>query len=306
MTAPPDLDLESYGPRLGDTTYWLPYAHAALDCAGLPREPLVSGFAGTYPTLIGPSLVVKLFGVFPGWLASFGVERAVNWSVNAAEIAAPRLLAHGSLYPNRDDEWPFLVFETVPGVAWRETSRAERSTSVAAALGRQLRCVHALTPPPMAVQEGAWWEHAAAGVTGRWRDRGTLPPRLLDQVADFVAAYEPAPGRLVHADVTQDHVFVQDGGLAGLIDWGDAMVCDPHYDLAALHASAFSGRRDLLGAFLDAYGWDLRPDFPQHCLRVALLHRFDVLADLTDQIAAATTLDELAERAWMPVAPSHS
>lgn len=79
--------------------------------------------------------------------------------------------------------------------------------------------------------------------------RPALPPRTrtwLDGIAArFVAGggTSQAPRTLVHGDVSPQHLRVDEGGaLAGVIDFGDAMVADPAIDLAGV---------------LWGYGWPL-------------------------------------------------
>ena len=56
---------------------------------------------------------------------------------------------------------------------------------------------------------------------------------------------------LVHGDLGCGHVLADDdGGLAGIIDWGDALIADPAYDLAALLANCPRGFAELV---IDAY-----------------------------------------------------
>ncbi len=44
-----------------------------------------------------------------------------------------------------------------------------------------------------------------------------------------------APRALVHGDISMAHVLAsRDGALSGVIDWGDAMIADPAFDLAGL------------------------------------------------------------------------
>ena len=60
-----------------------------------------------------------------------------------------------------------------------------------------------------------------------------------------------APRVLVHADLGCAHVLAgPDGRLAGVIDWGDALIADPAYDLAALLAECPRGFAERV---IDAY-----------------------------------------------------
>ena len=60
-----------------------------------------------------------------------------------------------------------------------------------------------------------------------------------------------APHALVHGDLGCGHVLADDAGrLAGIIDWGDALIADPAYDLAALLANC---PRSFAERVIDAY-----------------------------------------------------
>ena len=72
--------------------------------------------------------MVKLFGYFPGWRESIAAETAANRAIERIHgISAPRIVATGSLFPGRDDEWPFLVMERLDGLAWREAALEVRT-----------------------------------------------------------------------------------------------------------------------------------------------------------------------------------
>jgi aminoglycoside phosphotransferase (APT) family kinase protein len=89
------------------------------------------------------------------------------------------------------------------------------------------------------------WEQVREDVPAALRARGDA----------FFAADPPRGGalplRLVHADVTYDHVLLRPDGrdVAGVIDWGDVSVGDPAWDLAGLLAWFGEGfvRRVLAG-----------------------------------------------------------
>lgn len=56
---------------------------------------------------------------------------------------------------------------------------------------------------------------------------------------------------LVHGDLQAAHIFIDDeGGVRGIIDWSDAGVGDPHYDLAVLTV----GHEEHLESVLEGYG----------------------------------------------------
>jgi hygromycin-B 7''-O-kinase len=67
--------------------------------------------------------------------------------------------------------------------------------------------------------------------------------------------------------------------ITGIIDFGDAQVGDPLYELVALHLGAFCCNKQLLRTFLGAYGsTDGQPEhFAARMMRLTLLHEFTVL-----------------------------
>lgn len=70
-----------------------------------------------------------------------------------------------------------------------------------------------------------------------------------------------APRVLIHADCSGDHLLTrEDGSLAGVIDWADAMLGDPALDFAALlddHPEGFV--REVIGTY-EHHGGDLDGD----------------------------------------------
>src|SRR5262249_52882689 len=81
-------------------------------------------------------------------------------------------------------------------------------------------------------------------------------PRALELLAstETLVGFEPA---LVHADLGPEHLLVESGRLAGVIDWGDARIGDPALDYAWL----------LHGPFSD---WDVDPELRR---RARIYHR---------------------------------
>lgn len=136
--------------------------------------------------------------------------------------------------------------------------------------------------------------------------QSVLPSRLIAQIDDFVARTDQRDAVFVHGDLMYRHVFVEDGRLAGIIDWGDALVADRHYELAQIQLNLFDGDKALLRTFLNHSEWPVERDFARRALAQAFLrqavglaqHRtMDVFHKLPrllplDDIA---TLDEMAE-----------
>jgi len=262
----------------------------------------MAGFNATHPTFVVGEVVVKFFGYSRGWRRSHSAERAAHALIATdPAIVAPRVLANGQLCDSADAAWPYLVTSRMSGVPWRDAElSAEQRLAVAADLGEQVRRVHALPTTGVATHE----DWAAVDVTAG-AERSSLPPHLVAQAADYVARLGPAEPVFLHADLVETHVFVEGGRLAGIIDWGDALVGDRHLELIQVYRGLFDCDRELFRVFLDASGWPVGEDFAQHALGCAL-HRqaiglaqhngMDVFEPIAEQfpLHEIRTLDDLA------------
>jgi hygromycin-B 7''-O-kinase len=269
---------------------------------GLPLAELEIGDVGSFPTfLVGP-YVVKLFGELFSGATCHQTERSLGRLLRAhSEIPAPTLVADGALF-EEGWPWPYLVLTRVSGTPWSKAGLdLAQQARVAGEVGRMVRRLHDLPPPTDPVWERDWLAELRATCVERQRRWKMLPARLIDQIDGYLAT--PAPDRrLVHADLHWHHLFVQHGRLTGIIDWGDAILADPYYELPALHFHTFGGDNHLLAAFLEGYRWEVGPDFAHRAMTMTLLYEFNVMNQLhrlvdLDSIA---TLEDLAQQLWTP------
>lgn len=305
MIEPPTFaSLHEFRSRLGDVGFWRPYVTEILerhDLADAGREP-EAGFNVTYPTFLYGGVVVKLFGYLGPYRKSQAAERAAHVLVATdPEIAAPSLLGDGWLYDDGDAPWPYLITNRVSGVAsWRAELSTEQRRSVAAELGRQVRRLHALRPSGVATHV----DWPAPNVTAA-AERSSLPAHLVAQVDDYIARLGPFDNVFVNGDIVANHVYVENGHLVGIIDWGDAMVTDRHLEIIQIYRDMFNCDKELLRVFLEASDWPVDRNFPRRALGFALHRQAVGLAqhtniDVFEPIAAQfplqdiATLDELA------------
>ena len=331
----PDLNtLELYRRRFCDAAYWADCVRIVCERHGLlPCRSIANRVPGTYPTfIVNDRWVVKFFGRLFEGEASFRTELDANRLVAAdGGIPAPALLAQGSLFPSHsagqtdvrgDGEagdgwpWPYLIFECAPGDSLGEVYEQvgfDDKLGLARQLGRMARRLHQTPIDGAGVLQPTWdayrqllderrgkcvEDHRAWGTPARW----------VDQMEEFLAPVEQliddsAPPSLLHADLTADHILGRfDGGrwsMAGLIDFGDAMVGDPAYELIALHLDAFRCDRRLLAAFLAAYdpagGGRAGRGMIERARHLTLLHRFDVLAVAVARLPGADAPADLGE-----------
>ncbi len=301
MLQPPRSDQPHYSRHLGDTAYWTPYVNAALIQAGIPTGQIEAPFVGTFPTfLVGP-VVVKMFGERFDGLASYATELAMHELLaDHPDVPAPELLAHGDLFLDGDGwAWPYLITRRLFGEALRTFDRSQTDlATVATSLGLITARLHLMDPPvPVAAREPLGTLRRSA--PQRLVDFG-LPPRLAEQAPGYLTDAEVA-SVLVHGDITADHVFIQDGKLTGIIDWGDSIVADRFYEFVPLYLDAFNASVPLLDLFLSAYGlvWDER--FARRALQGVLEFRFNAIARVAQivDLSAVASLDELAERLFL-------
>jgi aminoglycoside phosphotransferase (APT) family kinase protein len=211
-------------------------------------------------------------------------------------------VAAGSLFPGSDDEWPFLVMERLDGLAWRDANLDfQTAESIARHLGSQIRHLHQSAAIDLHLGREDWIAAHGQQAAERHQTWGSLPKHLIDQIPTYLGSYDAQRRCLVHGDLTEDHLFVKEGALLGIIDWGDAMVTDPFYELGALHLGAFAGDRRLLSQFLRGYRWRLDEAFVDHALQVALMHEFDLFGPISTLTEHSSTLTALAKQLWTPI-----
>ena len=296
----------AYVARLDNIQYWWPYAARVFDHHGMEvgEGDVEAGKGGTFPTLICGDIVIKLFGHLPFWRRAYDAElAAMSLVADGPHVLAPKLLAHGELFVDSTRPWPYLVTTRMPGSPWEETAlSAEEKSAIAADLGDQVRRISALVPPADIATPNGWRGPGLVEAAMR----SALPSRLIAQIDDYIAGMDQVDRVLVHGDLMFRHVFVENGRLAGVIDWGDALVADPHYELAQIQLNLFDGDKTLLRTFLDQSNWLVERDFARRALTEAFRrqavglaqHRtMDVFHKLPRMLKLEdiATLDDLAE-----------
>ena len=144
---------------------------------------------------------------------------------------------------------------------------------------------------------------------GEW---GDFPNHMLDQVDSFLLPTEKlvdqtAIPRLLHGDLTADHLIIRKNNcewqFVAFIDWGDAIVGDPLFELIPLHLDMFQCDKELLAVFLDYYGLEVEfnHDMAVKMLNLCLLHPFNVFDGFFEQYPETrllSSLSDLAEWLW--------
>ncbi len=255
--------------HLDDVEFWSPHLAEVLDRHDLHAEGAtpVAGIGGTYPTFVIGDLVVKLFGYHPLWRESFAAEQgALALAASDAKIFAPGIIAAGELDESSKAAWPYLIMDRVAGISWSRADLSyDQKLNVTHDLGRQVRRIHALHPSGAVTDK----DFAGLDLTAAAKE-SSLPLHLIAGIGEFVASLPPLGPVFVHGDLSQRHLFTEQGRLSGIIDWGDAMVTDRHYEIANLFFSPLNCDKTLLAAFLDGSDWPMPDDFADRALAFAI------------------------------------
>lgn len=228
---------------------------------------------------VGVDQVVKLYP--PRLRIHHLAEEAARGHARAAlGDLVPAALETGAI-----EGWSYTLMQRAPGeilgVVWPRLDRAARSR-LTVDIGAALRALHG-RPVDDELIQGDWprfveWRRAMCvprqrqlGVDGSW----------LRALPAYLADIAPPPRiALVHGDVGPGNLLVRavDGrfGLSGIIDFGQARLGDPLYDLVAPGVAILGRERDLLPDLLQGYG----PVSASALLRLAFLHEWAKVGDV--------------------------
>jgi hygromycin-B 7''-O-kinase len=295
--------------RAPGSTTWQRALAAICERHGLQGPGSPGGFrpadTGSSAVFLSSAHCIKLHPPLDAYRSSCQTEVvALRRVAGALPIETPRVSAVAEL-----EGWPYFVATRVPGVAvdevWAELD-ASAGRELAAALGRAVAAMHALPVDTVALPD-EWDTFVAterARCVVRERERGLDATRIAE-VERFLAAgdrWDVPPHRraLLHTEIGPGHVLVERGLPTGLIDFGEAMIGHPEYDLAAVGLFVTRGDRAAFRAFSQGYG--LTPDAiadarrPLRLLRHALLHRYGTLAWYLDRLDPPRgSLEDLAD-----------
>lgn len=306
MNVPPTFtSLQDHISHLGNVIFWRPYINEILKRHNLTNveQELTAGFNPTYPTFLCGNIVVKLFGYSNSWLQRYTAEQAALALVATDQrIIAPRLLGYGHLYSNTQAPWPYLVMSKISGVAVSHVELTyQEKLKLAADLGKQVSYIQTLSGQTGISTDADWLGLDIAAAA----KQSSLPPHLVAQIDSYVKKLKPEKPVFTHGDLCDQHIFVENGQLSGIIDWGDAMITDRHYELMQVYRGTFDCDKKLFRIFLEASNWPIDKDFATQVLGQALRrqaiglaqhHGMDVFEPIAKQFSLndIKTLDQLA------------
>ncbi|MCE2434903.1 MAG: aminoglycoside phosphotransferase family protein [Candidatus Latescibacteria bacterium] len=199
------------------------------------------------------------------------------------------------------------IYDMAPGESLRDLPETVcECPDLLRSIGQAMRDLHAIEGSgggPVCLQMGD--DEGLRGLHRNWRDYMMLnleahvagcraigaitsdqSEAILEIFIDHAAVCADVPTRLLHGDLGNHNIFVQNNAVVALIDWEDALIGDPTFDVA-MWLTFHPPRRH--AAFLQGYGPAAQDDgFRLRCalsfLRIALSktvhrHRF-AYADL--------------------------
>lgn len=310
----PDVEtLDDYRAIYHREEIWRPVIDEIRGRHGISGEACRRGPDGTHVVYFsGGEHVVKLF--VPLFDADFEAEKLVGRHLEGRlGLATPEILFDGEI-----GGWRYLVMTRVPGrplkEVWTRTADADRRV-VAKTVGETIAQLRAL--PVSGLDELAvdWTAFLRKQIeTGAERQRGSRVawdleveiPAYLRSIPELLSErFEPA---LLLADITDEHVLVSEESgswrAVGYVDFGDAMVGHPDYELVAPGLTIAAGDGRLLRALVVAAGYSescLDEALRRRLMAYTLLHRYVRLNDILTLVPRAREaggLEELARTLW--------
>lgn len=177
-------------------------------------------------------------------------------------VSAP--LWHGTMPgPIEGERWPFAGYRYIPGESLA-VSVHPRGVELGRVLGRFLRTLHdldvtamserGLEPDPLErLNFTRRWDATMRALDAFAADQRAAVDVHRDLIAQARTLDWRATGSVVcHGDLDGRHVMVgPDGGLCGVIDWGDVCIGSPAIDLALCYSDLEGAGRE---AFFETYG----------------------------------------------------
>ncbi|KTD71209.1 aminoglycoside phosphotransferase family protein [Legionella tucsonensis] len=264
-------------------------ARAIIHKHQLPEAPLMLFSEGTNIVFsYGESKVIKIFPPFHQ--NQFESERLILKHVKRKlSVKTPTLEYEGEIFG-----WPYLVISRLEGTLleslW-EAMPQNNKVVILHELGELIREVHALPTSGLEVIDCHWPQFLEKQIEYCVEQHQTkgLPTDLLQQLPTYLDSIKEALLKIrkpviLTGEYTPMNFLVKQiddvWHISGLIDFGDAMLGLPEYDLLGPGAFLIQGDKQLLRTFLMAYGYlphELTNRLSHRLTALMLLHQYSNL-----------------------------
>ena len=264
----------------GDAEVWLPAMNEIASRHRLDGGPQRQTLGSNVVYGFG-DLIVKLFP--PIWKDDFYSEKVALASIHGLPI--PKIVAEGEI-----EGWPYFIVTRVDGIpaadVWDGFQWAQKR-EIVVQLGALMRALHSCAIPVEMLDD--WEVFLSQRLAGATEHHNVLEPWrnwIVEQLMDFQEP--PYQMVLVNGDLTKDHVLLAEKNgkwfISGLIDFGDARMGHPYYELIIPLLDYTYGESKLSGALLDAYGLVQIPEVFDSLTKYCLLHEFATLDDHLERV----------------------
>ena len=168
----------------------------------------------------------------------FEMDRLIGTALSDSAIPLPDVVLIAPLEDNRfacvSQRLPGDTLQALPkGGALAFGSGIAQTLDQLAGLDRTI--LNRLTGSPLMATQASWPDFVAMVARLDWRQASTGAHNSIDRWTDLVAGCVtslPQRQGLVHGDFGSNNVLVQDGLISGVLDWSEARIGDPLYDVA--------------------------------------------------------------------------
>ncbi|WP_245676875.1 phosphotransferase family protein [Oligoflexus tunisiensis] len=261
---------------------------------------------------LGEAWIMKVFPPFlkHQWVSEW---RVMQHLAGQLQLPIPQYYASGV-----QGDWPYIIMSRLPGVTLENVWPRLGNLAKAALLqdiGRIMSRVHAVPVGHLMDLPPAWTPFFAQQIAHA-RARHTrlgMPRWFTDSVDAFVqkalpllsGSFQPV---ILTGEYTPFNLLVLDEPevtrIAGMIDFGDAMIGTPEYDLLGPLLFSCEGRPNLVKALLSGYGYaeaDQNRTLRRRLMLLQILHRYsDFRAQLRipGGLDRVHSIEELEELIW--------
>ena len=306
--------LEAYRAIYHRDDIWRPVIEAICRRYPYLNQPCMRGPDGSHIVyFVGQAYVVKLF--VPLFAQDFIAENLVARHL-AGKIALeiPEIVAEGQIAG-----WNYLVMTRISGTplqfVWDELLPDDRR-AIAIDVGRLIAFLRTVPISGLESLGGDWSQFLAAQIANLTTHHLPVPELTCEPEQEFSTFFDSLEGHidqpfqpaLLLADITREHVFVNccdhEWQVIGYLDFGDAMIGHPDYEMVAPGLEIAGGDPELLRSLLNAAGYPENTHnhrLSRRLMAYTLIHRYVDLAtvlSLVPQARNAASLDELASLVW--------
>ncbi|KTC82988.1 aminoglycoside phosphotransferase family protein [Legionella brunensis] len=258
------------------------------------------------------SLVIKLFPPFHQ--DQFESERLVLKALEGKlSVKTPALKYEGKIAG-----WPYIIMTQLEGTLletlWH-TLDHNNKLIIMRELGLLIRDVHSLSTQGLESIDCNWKMFIENQITCCIKNHRVknLSPTLLQQIPSYIETVseillEIEKPVILTGEYTPMNFLVTNvegvWHISGLIDFGDAMLGHYKYDLLGPGAFLIQGDKELLKAFLSAYGFlpnELNAELSHQLTALMLLHKYSNLefqVRIADWKSKVSSLKELEHLVW--------